>query len=92
LKHLPIDTLKIDRVFLNPVNSVIDELAIVTSIISLGHSLGLRVIAEGVENEQQLEYLTDNDCDEVQGHLISEPVAPDFIRSLVLHGSPLARL
>jgi diguanylate cyclase (GGDEF)-like protein/PAS domain S-box-containing protein len=84
LKHLPIDTLKIDRAFLESINSGSDELAIVTAIITLGHSLGLRIVAEGVETEEQLNFLISNNCDEIQGHLISEPVEPDKIRSLVL--------
>jgi EAL domain-containing protein (putative c-di-GMP-specific phosphodiesterase class I) len=86
LKHLPIDTLKIDRAFLRDVPHDADNTAIVAAIVSMGHSLGLRVVAEGVETADQLEFLKQHGCDEVQGFLISEAVAPEHIGAFLAHG------
>jgi diguanylate cyclase (GGDEF)-like protein/PAS domain S-box-containing protein len=79
LKHLPIDTLKIDRAFLRNVPDDADNKAIAAAIISMGHSLGLKVIAEGVETKAQLDFLKQEGCDEAQGFLIGKPVAPERI-------------
>ncbi|HLF40004.1 MAG TPA: EAL domain-containing protein [Acidimicrobiia bacterium] len=86
LSRLPIDTLKIDRSFINAMESASDP--IVTAIIALGHSLGLTVTAEGVETADQLTYLVQRGCDEVQGYLFSKPVPPDqFAALLRRHGA-----
>jgi EAL domain-containing protein (putative c-di-GMP-specific phosphodiesterase class I) len=62
------------------------DASIVKAIIALGHSLGLRVVAEGVETFEQLAYLAERDCDEVQGYLFSKPVpALEFTRLMVDH-------
>ena len=74
LKRLPIDTLKIDKEFIDDLTRDADDEAITSTIVSMGHSLGLTVIAEGVENEQQLEFLRALGCDEVQGHWLSRPI------------------
>jgi EAL domain-containing protein (putative c-di-GMP-specific phosphodiesterase class I) len=74
LKRLPIDTLKIDRSFVNDVNSNHDDAAIVDAIISLAQSLTLKVIAEGVETSDQQNFLESHQCDEMQGFLFSRPV------------------
>jgi EAL domain-containing protein (putative c-di-GMP-specific phosphodiesterase class I) len=63
-----------------------DNTAIVAAIVSMGHSLGLRVVAEGVETADQLEFLKQHGCDEVQGFLISEAVAPEHIGAFLAHG------
>ena len=89
LKVLSIDTLKIDRAFLRHIPHDSDNNAITAAIISMGHSLGLKVVAEGVETMEQLEFLRDLGCDEAQGFLISEAVAPEQIAAYLEHGRPL---
>jgi diguanylate cyclase (GGDEF)-like protein len=68
LKRLPIDTLKIDNTFVRDLHTNVDDAAIIEAIITLAHSLRLRVIAEGVENPQQHDFLCERGCDEAQGH------------------------
>jgi diguanylate cyclase (GGDEF)-like protein len=74
LKHFPLDTLKIDRSFIREIATHPDDAAITTAIIAMGHALGLRVIAEGVETEAHLSLLQKQGCDEVQGYLLGRPV------------------
>ena len=81
LNRLPIDALKIDRSFITELSGGSDT--IVTAVISLGHSLGLKVIAEGVETADQLAYLASRGCDEMQGFLFSKPVPADAFAALV---------
>lgn len=81
VRHLPISSLKIDRSFVNDIRTSKEVGVIVTSIITLAHSLGIRVIAEGVELLDQLVQLRTAGCDEVQGYYLSRPVpADDAIR------------
>ena len=83
LKRLPVDRLKVDRSFVQDIVTDADDATIVRTIIALGHNLGLRVVAEGVENEQQLEFLRENGCDELQGYYFAEPMCADsFARAL----------
>lgn len=74
LTKLPISTLKIDLGFITNMTSKPDDLSIVSTIISLGHSLNLKVIAEGVETEEQAALLRELKCDEIQGFLYSKPL------------------
>jgi len=74
LKLFPIDHLKIDRSFVADIETDLNDRAIAFGTIALAHSLGLKVIAEGVETEDQLELLRTNGCDEVQGFLLSKPM------------------
>ena len=77
LKHLPVSTLKIDRSFLTgTVPDKQDEL-IITAIIAMAHSMDLNVVAEGVENRSQKDFLAGLNCDEIQGYLFSKPVGED---------------
>ena len=83
LKRFPIDTLKIDRSFTMGIPQDTSDCAIASAIISIGRQLGHRVIAEGVETVEQLEFLRASGCDEVQGYLYSRPLpAEDFERGL----------
>ncbi|MEL6431907.1 MAG: GGDEF domain-containing phosphodiesterase, partial [Planctomycetota bacterium] len=83
LKRFPINSLKIDRSFVTDVTSNPDDAAIATAIILMGHSLKLSVVAEGVETENQLEFLKVLQCNEVQGYLFSPPVPPDRAQGLL---------
>ncbi len=83
LKSFPISSLKIDKSFVRDLAHNTDDQAIAMAVISLGHKLNLRVIAEGVETDQQCAFLRDNDCDEMQGYLFSRPVPPDDIARLL---------
>lgn len=74
LKDLPIDVLKIDKSFVDEVNTNPDDAAMITTIITLAHNLGLSVVAEGVETAEQLEMLSQAGCDEWQGYLFSRPL------------------
>lgn len=74
LSSLPLDALKIDRSFVNNIIQDHTNQAIVKAIIALSHNLGLKVVAEGVETEEQLQFLKDNGCDIMQGFLLSRPV------------------
>ena len=75
LKRFPIDTLKIDQSFVSEINTDSDNAAIVNAIVTLAHALKLNVIAEGVETQEQLEFLRALKCDEVQGFLFSQPLS-----------------
>ncbi len=79
LKRFPIDTLKIDRSFTMGIPHDANDCAIASTIISIGQQLKHKVIAEGVETQEQLDFLRKSGCDEVQGYLLSRPLAaPQF--------------
>jgi EAL domain-containing protein (putative c-di-GMP-specific phosphodiesterase class I) len=86
---LPARHLKIDRTFVRDVTIDIDDAAIVSSIIGLAHNLRLKVIAEGVESEEQLTYLREHGCDWVQGYYFSEPLTAEDFCELLKKGKPL---
>ncbi|CAM4420713.1 EAL domain-containing protein [Paenibacillus alkaliterrae] len=75
LKHFPVDTLKIDQSFVWDINICPKDTAIVTTIINMAHNLQLKVIAEGVETQEQFTFLKQQQCDEVQGYLFSKPLS-----------------
>lgn len=77
LKKLKFDIIKIDRDFLKGVPGHTGDVAIVKAIIEVAHNLNSRVVAEGVETEQQLKFLYENDCDLIQGYLLSKPLPAD---------------
>lgn len=89
LKHLPINSLKIDQSFVRHLPDNKEDLAIVNAIVALGKGLGLNVIAEGVEKGEQLAYLRKIKCDEVQGYLFSRPVPAAEMTLLLLNGDVL---
>jgi diguanylate cyclase (GGDEF)-like protein len=86
LRDFPIDSLKIDRSFVDEVTSVVEDTSIVKAVISMARNLGLRVVAEGVENMDQLEFLRAQACDETQGYFFSRPVDPDAFAELLRSG------
>jgi diguanylate cyclase (GGDEF)-like protein/PAS domain S-box-containing protein len=83
LKRFPVDRLKVDRSFVQDIASDLDDATIVRTIIALGHNLGLKVVAEGVENEQQIEFLQNNLCDELQGFYFGMPMAASELATLL---------
>jgi diguanylate cyclase (GGDEF)-like protein/PAS domain S-box-containing protein len=83
LRRFPIDELKIDRSFVRDVATDSNDAAIARAIISMAHRLGLKVVAEGVEDAEQLEFLRANDCDEAQGFLIARPAGAGDILPLL---------
>lgn len=89
LKRFPIDALKVDRSFVSELKAVGDDISICAAIIALAHSLSLRVIAEGVETEEQLDLLKRYACDEVQGYYFARPQsAQDVERFLSGYRAP----
>jgi len=76
LRKFPIDALKIDQSFVRQITTAPDETTIVTAVISMGRSLKLRVVAEGVETQAELAFLQAQECDEAQGYYFSRPVLP----------------
>ncbi len=83
LAKLPVNALKIDRSFIITMTSNPQSMTIVSTIISLAHSLGLKVIAEGVDAEEQAKHLRLLSCDEMQGYLFSRPVPPEEVEDLL---------
>jgi diguanylate cyclase (GGDEF)-like protein len=83
LTRFPIDTLKIDRSFVATIEHS-DDSPIVVAVIALAHGLGLKVVAEGVETDRQLERLRELGCDEMQGFLFSRPVPPERFEQLLM--------
>lgn len=77
LKRLPVNNVKIDKSFVRDIKTDMNDAAIVTAIIKMSHSLNFNVIAEGVETIEQLEFLKECACDEIQGFYISRPLYPD---------------
>ncbi|MDT8719564.1 EAL domain-containing protein [Clostridium sp. 19966] len=83
LRLLPVTTIKIDKSFIDKVEEETAEKTIVSSIISLAHDIRLRVIAEGIENLSQLDFLQKNSCDEAQGYYFSKPVPAEIFEKLL---------
>ena len=88
LAKLPLDTLKIDRSFVVRLERRDSDRAIVSTIVTLAHQLGLSVVAEGVDAEEQARLLAGMDCDELQGFLFSEAMPAQAIDRLIQNGSP----
>ncbi|MCY1346994.1 putative signaling protein [compost metagenome] len=92
LKRFPVDYVKIDQTFIRDLSAGGEDAAITRAIIAMAHSLELKVVAEGVENHEQLSFLRSQRCDEIQGYLISPPVeATQFVRLLKEQAAALWR-
>ncbi|MCG3115519.1 MAG: EAL domain-containing protein [Candidatus Manganitrophus sp. SA1] len=89
LKRLPIDTLKIDKSFVQDVTTDPDDAAIVAAIITMAHTLKLKVVAEAVETVEQLSFLRALKCDQMQGYLFSKPLPAEEITRLLAEGKHL---
>lgn len=83
LKRFPIDKLKIDQSFIRDVATNENDALITTTIISMGHNLRFRVIAEGVETAEQISFLKEHQCDETQGYFVSTPLPPEEFASFI---------
>ncbi|WP_139902470.1 putative bifunctional diguanylate cyclase/phosphodiesterase [Clostridium thermarum] len=83
LRKIPITTLKIDKLFIDDISSAGCNTSLTDSIIDLGHKIGLTIVAEGVETNDQLEYLESNNCDIIQGYLFSKPLPPSEIHRIL---------
>jgi diguanylate cyclase len=86
LRKFPIDALKIDQSFIHQITTVPDETVIVTAVISMGRSLHLRVVAEGVESHEELAFLQAHQCEEAQGYYFSRPVIAEEFAKLLKTG------
>jgi len=83
LKRFPLDVLKIDKSFIDDIPHLQDDMEITATIIAMGHILGFKVLAEGVETQEQLDFLRKKGCDAYQGYFTSKPVpAEDFAELL----------
>ncbi|NUU33592.1 EAL domain-containing protein [Pseudomonas sp. C2B4] len=83
LKRIPVDYVKIDQAFIRGLGEGTEDAAITRAIIAMAHGLSLKVVAEGVERREQLEFLKGEHCDEVQGYLISRPIEADGLAGLL---------
>jgi diguanylate cyclase (GGDEF)-like protein len=89
LTRLPVDTLKIDKSFLESLTSGPREATIVRAIIALGHSLGLSVVAEGVETADPLAFLRNEGCDAIQGFVVERPLPASEVAGFIEHFDPI---
>ena len=91
LKRFPIDRLKIDQSFVRDLEKDQDDRAIASAVITMGHSLGIRVIAEGIETIEQMQILQQMNCDEGQGYYLGRPMPAEEITKLIAEQSPLQK-
>jgi EAL domain-containing protein (putative c-di-GMP-specific phosphodiesterase class I) len=86
LRRLSLNRIKIDISFVENVPNDSNDSAICSAIISMAHNLDIKVIAEGVETEEQMEYLRNERCDEIQGYVFSKPVTAEEVSEMVRQG------
>ena len=86
LKRLPIECLKIDKSFIQDIANDSDDRAIISAVTAMAHKMRMKVIAEGVETEEQLSFLRLTGCDEMQGFLYSRPLPAEEYRELMTAG------
>lgn len=92
LQRLPINKIKIDKSFINGVLENSNDASIVSAVIAMGHTLGLEVVAEGVETREQMHFLQDLQCDQIQGYLISRPLPRDQLDELMQQAGTFKKL
>ena len=92
LKRFPIDVLKIDRSFVKDLHCDSDDAAICAAILAMARNLDLKVVAEGVELEEQLNFLRQHNCEQLQGYLYSKPLPPEDFQALVFESSAQGRM
>jgi diguanylate cyclase (GGDEF)-like protein len=92
LKRFPIDTLKIDQSFIRDISTDPDDAAIATAVIAMARTLELDVVAEGVETEEQLQFLADHGCDRIQGYVFSPAVSAERCGEVLARHQPRARV
>jgi diguanylate cyclase (GGDEF)-like protein/PAS domain S-box-containing protein len=90
LKRFPINSIKIDRSFIQSITTDLSDAAIVRAIIQMAHSLGLKVVAEGVETQEQKEFLLAHGCNLLQGYYFSRPLLPEAFTELLSLAKPLS--
>src|SRR5260221_13776575 len=83
IKRFPFDCIKIDRSFIKDIPQDPDDVAITQAIIAMAHSLRLKVIAEGVQTQEQLDFLSEHGCHECQGYFFRRPQPPDAFAKLL---------
>jgi len=89
LQQFPFDTLKIDQIFIRDLPNQIKNAAITDAMISMAHQMNLKVIAEGVETQEELHFLKEHHCDEIQGFLFSKPLPKEEFEKLVASGKKM---
>jgi EAL domain-containing protein (putative c-di-GMP-specific phosphodiesterase class I) len=92
LKSLPVDVLKIDRSYISGASTSHSDAAIASAIVAMAHRLDLRVVAEGIESQEQILFARNWGCDEFQGYLFSRPAPPDDFAALLARTASLAEL
>jgi len=83
MTRFPIDTLKLDKAFIHDITTDVSDASIVSAVIQMAHSLSLHVTAEGVERQEQLEWLRNQHCDTIQGYLFSKPLPADQVEAFI---------
>ncbi|MBD2178775.1 EAL domain-containing protein [Pseudanabaena sp. FACHB-1998] len=91
LKHFPVNALKIDRCFIQDITTDRHDATISLAIIDLAHSLSLQVVAEGVETEEQVQFLKEHGCDQMQGYFFSPPLPSNEFEKMLIAGKSLAK-
>jgi diguanylate cyclase len=90
LQQFPFDILKIDQCFIQKINQNPKNAAIAQAIITMAHQLNLRVVAEGVETTEELTFVHENNCDEIQGYFFSKPITSEEFTQLLQTENPFS--